>query len=163
MRYSILKPVNLIEDMNRLQHYATKEWGNWLADFNWTYFGTLTTSYRLTPKSARRLAERFHQMANTLAPMRMFWIAESFDMKEGQHIHALIQIYGNIHKKTLRNIFQKACGKLRNNSWNRIDLKPYDRKRQGAQYVTKDLKYNSTDYDILEPSNNQLIITDNLF
>lgn len=61
-----------------------------LETVDWGYFGTFTTAGMLSLPAARRAMTRYHKMVNRVMPCGMFWAAETFEMKRGYHVHALL-------------------------------------------------------------------------
>jgi len=131
-------------------------YAEWLNSFEWDYFVTLTTHYELTLKSARRLAERWHEKMrkHDFEPI-LFWVAERFETKDGYHIHGLLKLNRKLKKHEfvfiteLYQIVSGACSvndltstinnkeKRKKLSWNRIDLSRYLESKNGGAYCTK--------------------------
>jgi hypothetical protein len=114
----------------------------------------------LTLNGARRLADRFHKKINKEAPTEMFWACEPFDVKEGQHIHALLKVPPGMPYKAIIDTYQKVTGA---EGWSRIQLDEFrsDWKKEGAEkheegkgatfYVSKYITKRLSDYDLLTP------------
>jgi len=69
-----------------------QEYVDWLDKFSWDFFATFTTGHELTLPSARRAMEGFHEgMTKYFTDVKMFWVAEPFEVKEGYHTHALVK------------------------------------------------------------------------
>jgi len=76
------------------------EYSAFLSKLKWTWFATFTTPYELTLKSARRLVERVADRWRKEDPtVRVFWVAEKFELKDGYHLHALV------HAKNGKELF----------------------------------------------------------
>jgi hypothetical protein len=146
---------------------------DWLSEMEWSYWCTFTTRYELTLKSARRLMERFHAInKRSDLNVRMFWVAEKFELKDGYHTHALLYVE-QLHTdmisekgcfEVLRYNYQRATGakfsaivdgKVTYTDYNRCQFSKFDkRKRRGAggyclKYVLKEQSNKFTEYDIL--------------
>tara|TARA_B100001057_G_C22653513_1_gene873037 strand:- start:189 stop:671 length:483 start_codon:yes stop_codon:yes gene_type:complete len=137
----------------------------WLNEEDWTFFSTLTTRYELTQKSARRAAERFHSYLKEISDnqCKMFFVSEKFELKDGFHLHALINLpekfHEFIHFNKIISSWQLAAGtfhqKMDENGFyqdqkpSRIDLQKYDKKKGAKGYCAKYIFKKSCDYDIL--------------
>jgi hypothetical protein len=79
-----------------------------------THVVTISTRYTLTLQSARRLAGRVNAILVKKGIMStMFWVAEKFDVKDGEHIHALFCIHEldfETAKKEIYNAVRIAAG-----------------------------------------------------
>ena len=66
----------------------------WINEEEWTFFTTLTTRYELTQKSTGRAAVRFHKSLKEISDdqCKMFFVSEKFELKDGYHLHALINL-----------------------------------------------------------------------
>jgi hypothetical protein len=129
----------------------------YLTSIPWDFFCTLSTDYELTPKSARRLMDRYCErlkqtIYNNENGFLCFWVAEKFKAKDGCHIHTLIkqpQILNLVGSWELDNTFQIVSGAKKQNKYFRTDIEKYEPKLMGARYFAKDLKYNNTAYDLI--------------
>lgn len=124
---------------------------------DWDYFFTGTTGYELSLKSARRLLDRYARNLGQFGSGRIFWAAEPFDLKEGYHVHGLLELSSEIvDYRQLVEVWQVVTGawKRRNkggwtkDSWNRIDMQAYDPKRGAAGYLSKYITKYLADYDM---------------
>jgi len=141
---------------------------NYLQNQDWKRFCTFTTTYELTLNSARRLNERFydrvkHQVFDNL-PVRLFWVAEKFESKDGYHTHGLLdypQSYEDaldllpVLKLSYEIVAQEKPTKFDILYGDEHKYKPrasflrYDAKKAGALYCTKYLLKSCADYDFL--------------
>lgn len=121
-----------------------REWydkySEWLQGMKWTWFVTWTTPYELTLPSARRLVERTaHAWRELDHSVRVFWVAERFELKDGYHLHGLVyarkgeelfgefcQVYqamargrvvGNADGKVIRSVDKKLHRERPAQSW----------------------------------------------
>jgi hypothetical protein len=114
---------------------------NWLNNRSWTYWATFTTRYTLTMKSARRCMEGLmHRSASGLVGgvklvKANFWACEPYDVKDGQHVHALVETCPNASINDLVKAWQVVSGnpRLLKSSWNRVHVQPYYPSK-GAHY-----------------------------
>ena len=67
---------------------------NWLLSYDWQYWGTLTTPYKMSKQSARRLGNAYARAVlrnNFLKGSKVFWVAEPH--KTGDfHLHYLVEL-----------------------------------------------------------------------
>lgn len=141
---------------------ATKQgYVDYLDTFDWKYFVTGTTRYELTIPSARRLMDRYFDAISSPGDV-MFWVAEPFELKDGQHTHALLKCENKEGPEFQQMVdaWQWATGnKALSNAngiiswdkskWNGIELKKYDKRRRAGSYCTKYVMKSRADYDIL--------------
>jgi hypothetical protein len=152
-------------------------WGEFLLTKDWSHWATFTTPYELTMPGARRLADRVHRSLNSIAPTTIFWASEPFDVKEGHHIHALLNVPKTVpfevivsaYKNVSSSPYWSAVNSEGFNDWQivnkqcRIQLdsfnpdwqkegSDYKEERRGATfYVGKYLCKLLSDYDYLTP------------
>lgn len=114
-------------------------WAEWLNSKAWTYWTTFTTRYELSLPSARRLAERIAKFTLDGNDTYMFWVAEEFDVRDGQHIHALIKT--DISWDELRRFGLR---------YGRCYIESYDPAIGAGRYVSKYISKRMTDYDWIQ-------------
>lgn len=129
----------------------------WVKSQNWDYFLTLTTAYESTPKSMRRLAERWHGCTKNISVQNsapFFWVMEKHQHR-GYHLHGLINVYGRKSSDAfpdtshlvwteLRNSYVRMAGK---ESWHRNHIVPYNSNGGAEEYCVKYLTKNLQDWD----------------
>lgn len=130
-----------------------------LGKYEWQHFGTFTTAYELTLPSARRTIERYHKALKQAGKCTLFWVAEPFDLKDGFHLHGLMDAQNHLDYIHLIRIWQKITGKpkywdkdeneMRAGKLNRIQLQRYDPLRGARGYCAKYMFKANCDYDIL--------------
>lgn len=126
--------------LKKVTGYLPKEYGRWLDAFDWNYFCTFTTRYPLSPKSARRLINKFGDYLLEQDPARMlFWAIEPFELRDGCHYHLLL-------KTTVSS--RKAWSWWFYN-YGRNDLKNYDRDKKGSEYMAKYVTKQLSDFDMI--------------
>jgi len=132
------------------------EYAKWLDTMKWTYWTTLTTRYKLTMKSARRMMEGMQKELQKGGEAQIFFAIEPFDIKEGYHIHALILAPKVYKYKHIIQLFQHVSGNKVNrknndgeSTWNRCEVEKYYKSKGAnyycAKYITKEL----SDYNLL--------------
>ena len=129
------------------------EMGKWLNDsiFNWNFFCTFTTQYKLTMKSARRMMERLYSSVKAEYPdAQLYWVAEPFSTSRCYHIHALIGLNDNSNegKYFILKIWKKISASKSGYKSNRATVYGYDKNKGANYYVAKYLDHNDTDSDI---------------
>lgn len=150
-----LKTIDVVTNLGQGAEIA-KIYGEWLGSFQWTYYATLTTKYRLSMPAARKAAEGMAKELGKGGSYRFFFAIEPFDLRNGFHIHALIDAPTGYQYKHLIQIWQHVSGNKRKkkegeteSTWNRIDLQTYDPKLGAKHYVGKYIMKQRTDYDML--------------
>jgi hypothetical protein len=140
--------------MTNLREKVQNSYGEWLGQYDWSYFCTFTTRYQLTLPSARRLMFRFWDMDDIKrsGSSRFFWCAEPFDTRHGYHTHGLLLVNNILTKNDLGSIYQVACGNVSKSkaNWHRLQLRDYNEKRNASYYCGKYLTKQLADYDIWE-------------
>jgi hypothetical protein len=137
-------------------NYAN-ELANYLQVQDWKQFFTLTTGYELTLKSSRRLVERFHDRAKYKVcngVLRTFWVAEKFEVKDGYHIHGLLdyplEVFpGNNDYEVLTEVHQIVSAAQKTGQRYRASFLKYDPARSAGRYCSKYLLKRYSDYDLL--------------
>lgn len=140
--------------MSNLREKVQNSYGEWLGQYEWSYFCTFTTRYQLTLPSARRLMYRFWDMneLKRVGGCQFFWCAEPFDTRVGYHTHGLIRVNSIISKNDLGLLYQVACGnkeKLKG-EWHRLQLMNYNQKLGASYYCGKYITKQLADYDFWE-------------
>lgn len=90
--------------------HLNEHFGNWLTNFHWSHWATLTTRYELTLPSARRIGEGLFKELSKAGDSSIFFAAEPFDCKEGYHLHALINVPPNLSFRNIIQLYQHVSG-----------------------------------------------------
>ena len=78
-----------------LPELAKKNFGDFLNGRTWSHWITLTTKRELTLKGARRAMVRLQDnLLKKNIHTNIFWASEPFDIKEGQHLHCVVEFIG---------------------------------------------------------------------
>ena len=142
------------------------EYAEWLGTFEWDYWCTLTTRYKLTMPSARRAVEGLHKELKKAGECLVFFAIEPYDLKEGYHIHALLKVPKGYKYPHIIQVWQHVSGNKRKgekvevpdwetfttktqSTWNRTTLENYDKQRGAKGYVGKYINKDRSDYDFL--------------
>lgn len=90
----------------------------------------------------------------------MFWAAEPFDTKNGNHTHALVKIVPHlpISNKMFCEIYQVAAGNvdIRKDDWHRVQIQKYDKRLGASHYCGKYITKTLSDYDFWKRNVNKL-------
>lgn len=132
-------------------------YGEWLQNYEWSYWCTFTTRYSLTIPSARRLMWRFYDMRTSkdkLSPKlvdTIFWASEPFDAREGHHTHALVKTTPHlpISIKMLIEAYQVAAGNkdIIKSEWHRVQIQTFNKRLGASHYCGKYITKTLSDYD----------------
>jgi len=131
---------------------VAESWTNWLETLPWSHWCTGTTSYPLSLASARRLMSRYHSVvARTLptgADIRIFWVAEPFELRDGHHTHFLQHISCDVLRyQDLYQLWQVAAKKEL--GWHRIQMETFKPKIGAGGYCSKYVQKAKADFDII--------------
>jgi hypothetical protein len=125
-----------------------------LSGMPWSFWSTFTTRKELTIKSARRsmalLGDILSSEGNN--DYTIFWAAEPYDVKEGQHLHALVHFascdFVNDNKPqftALRKAWTTAIGDIHARQYH----VRYDPQLGARYYVAKYISKKLADYDYM--------------
>lgn len=128
------------------------QYANWLNRQDWGFYCTLTTRYPLSMRAARRAAERLYSyLQKRIGGLKLFWVAEPFDAKNGYHIHALLN-FNNPVLKNARELIKKAWQVVTKGKggkeYNNTVIQPYNKELGANYYVSKYMMRDNSDYDI---------------
>ena len=162
-----------VSSIDLLKDSAAGHWASFLEDRDWHIFTTLTTTRELTLPGARRAMSKLHLLLKQNGyPAEIFWVAEPFDTKEGQHIHALAKFSGieksDDNKSYVANL-KESWQQIVSDNRARVQFERYRNfnsatNEGGANwYVGKYLQKNKSDSDYLTPYSqyNNLLEFDN--
>lgn len=136
---------------------------NFLDGRNWSYFCTITTRYTLSYRSARRLMSRLSRAYGEQygGEFLLVWFAEPFELKDGCHIHYLLELQNidTTDERVRDSVKQsaiamaggkrdKSTGLWSRETWSRVDIRHYGAHqrafkgersvaRRAGSYVTK--------------------------
>lgn len=131
-----------------------KSLADYLQNQEWQRFCTFTTAYELTLPSARRLMQRFQDRVQDRvfngSPVRLFWVAEKFESKDGFHTHGLLN-----YPKDAENVFDilpvitESYRIVAAQNDARVNFSRYNKSRAAGMYCSKYLLKRYADYDLL--------------
>lgn len=112
------------------------EFGDWLGQWNWTHFATLTFRYPASEASGRaqflRWIRRLQQRSG--GPVGWFYAFER-GLGGSLHLHALVEAH--LPPKAVQATW----------SGGRAEVVPYDRDRGARYYIAKDIWASGLEYD----------------
>jgi hypothetical protein len=126
---------------------------SFLETIDWDFWVTGTTNYSLTLPSARRLMERFSnnmkRFNGTLFrdELKIWWVAEPFDLRYGYHIHFLMEAKPEPRFKEIYSLWNYACKKSLGH--HRISAEKFKKGKGAGKYCAKYIMKRNADYDLL--------------
>jgi hypothetical protein len=156
-----------------LKHQSIEGWASFLDQRDWHIFTTLTTARTLTLPGARRAMSKLHLLLKQNGyPAEIFFVCEPFDVKEGQHVHALAKFSGIEKHDDNRhhvNALKESWRQIVSDKNARVQFERYrnynkETNEGGANwYVGKYLQKYKSDSDYLMPfsEHNNLLEFDN--
>lgn len=118
------------------------QYSKFIDNLPFTHFGTFTTSLELNREGSRKLADQIAAKITTRSlphNIKMFWVAESFNSREGYHLHCLIYCPLPLHVTKLNLWFRSAYG----------HCKILSKKGAASRYVAKYIHLPQNDYGII--------------
>jgi len=134
-----------------LPELAKKNFGDFLNGRTWSHWITLTTKRELTLKGARRAMVRLQDnLLKKNIHTNIFWASEPFDIKEGQHLHCVVEFIGMDKEQDNKKIYLDFV-----DSWRTVVLEPkarilgerYDNSKGATYYLSKYIQKKMSDYD----------------
>lgn len=112
----------------------------------WNIWATFTTQYNLSLPSCRRAISRYFQRLHEW-DSAICWVAESFDLKDGQHAHAVVKsdVPYDVHRE-LWNLVTNA--KEYRDMGFRTHFQKYNPKLGASHYLGKYMDKKHNDWDI---------------
>ena len=128
------------------------DYASFLDSMDWNVFGTLTTEYKLTPNSARRMVNKLNNLLSGTGQIK-FWVSERYSNKEGCHLHLAIKVGDIVNEQDLMKkwcIVSAGKGCDKNGQYvcsNRAQFKQRNYALRAGAYLTKGIAKNINDYD----------------
>jgi hypothetical protein len=127
--------------MNRIFKQLSIPYEEYLSNFEWEMWGTLTTPYTMSLSSTERAMTRFEKNINKEFPQfRVFWAAERFAIR-GYHVH-LIGTFDNATMTfTQKSIIIGKCWEKAVAGHRRPcnKIKKYKKNKNAIRYMLKDM------------------------
>lgn len=121
------------------------------AYFNWKFYCTGTTRYTLSFKLAEKIMENYYnelkELDNNIPRPKIFFAAEPYDLKEGCHIHYLVECGNSITKKNLHDIWQKVANNK--TKQHKTSISNYEYGKGGAFYLSKYICKPNAEYNFI--------------
>ena len=131
-----------VADRLRAAIVARRVWGDWLNQFSWDHFATLTFRHQPSSPGAIRRFGVFVRRLEQRAQERVHWF---YVLERGAagmfHLHSLLSGTNRLHAASVADAW----------SWGRADASDYDARRGAAYYVTKSVASDVVEYDIDPP------------
>jgi hypothetical protein len=120
----------------------TEAWGQFLSQFSWDWYVTLTFRDCVKSFRAHRLFERFVSELEKAAGIPIFWFrADEIGVHGGRfHIHALIGNVAHLRRMTWLDRWHDLAGIAR--------ILPFDAKRGAAYYCAKYITKQGGDWEL---------------
>ena len=117
-------------------------WGQFLSQFSWDWFVTLTFRDEVKSFSAHRLFERFARAIERAAEQPIFWFkADEIGTHGGRfHIHALFGNVGHLRRLFWMDRWSELAGYAR--------ILPFNEKRGAAYYCAKYVTKQDGDWEM---------------
>lgn len=147
---SIMKPNGLTYTIKPVIMLSRKQaWSEWLDTMPWNYFITLTTSYEMSLKSARKLFERFHNGLQIPGQENWsFWVGEKFSLRDSYHIHGFLKVSFPWDPELLEMLWDdvsisggKSSCKKNGRPHHISQFRKRNPKKKAAAYIMKDCGY----------------------
>jgi len=126
---------------------------NFIDTLDWSAWCTGTTKYELTLKGSRRLMERYASIIkrtlNGNCQLRIFWVSEPFEAKDGMHVHFLLDLRPELRYTDLYKLWQVATGAKKKGEWHRMEAEKFLKSRGAAAYCTKYVFKKQADFDLI--------------
>ena len=137
-----------------LSQRLVNEYGSYLGQTNWTFYCTLSTTFPLSVKSAKRYIEAMHEILELTFNLinQIYWVAEPFDSNYGFHIHCLVKLNcyePHKRKKELIKAWQVVTKGSYGKRYNWTSIVPYDANLGAKYYVVKGIGRNDVEYGFL--------------
>ena len=117
----------------------SREYGQFISQFDWRYFMTCRHRYRLSEKTIRKWTDKLFKASLSIS--RIYWVMErdKADMSS-KHVHMLLEYSEEITQKQLKTVLNTSVG----------DFDVLRSKTAVSNYVTKFISSHNIDYDIID-------------
>jgi hypothetical protein len=136
------------DDNYKLSRAAQHAWGDWLGQFQWHHFATLTFTAQPSSGGAKSLFRGWLRRLEQQAKLSLGWF---YVLERGAagllHVHVLTAGTTNLGICAMESAWANG----------RSDVSVYEPTRGAAHYVTKGLGGRAEDYDFCLPSSFSLI------
>lgn len=117
----------------------SREYGQFISQFDWRYFMTCRHRYRLSEKTIRKWTDKLFKASLSIS--RIYWVMErdKADMSS-KHVHMLLECSEEITQKQLKTVLNTSVG----------DFDVLRSKTAVSNYVTKFISSHNIEYDIVD-------------
>ena len=117
----------------------SREYGQFISQFDWRYFMTCRHRYRLSEKTIRKSTDKLFKASLSIS--RIYWVMErdKADMSS-KHVHMLLECSEEITQKQLKTVLNTSVG----------DFDVLRSKTAVSNYVTKFISSHNIEYDIVD-------------
>ena len=118
----------------------SREYGQFISQFDWKYFMTCRHRYKLTEKTVRSWTDKLFKASISIS--RIYWVLER-DSKDpsSKHAHMLLECSKEITQNQLKKVLNTSVG----------DFDKIRSKTAVSNYVTKFISSHNIEYDIVDP------------
>ena len=122
-----------------VQANVPESWGQWLNEYDWDHYCTLTFHWEATIDGANRQFRRFIRRLErrTQGAINWFMVIE-YGRGGCLHIHALLGTTNTLPDKSVDLAWPAGI----------TDVQTYDSQRGATHYITKDIAFKATYWDI---------------
>lgn len=133
-------PADSIEPARLIADFA-----NWLLEYPWSHWITLTSRDRLPPERLKRVF--FDGYVRNLTrvsqgPVKFFFVIEGGAQGDNPHIHALLFVEKQVDLQKIGRTWR----------WGRAQVAKFDARRGAAQYMLKDINGRVIDWNFDLPA-----------
>jgi len=117
----------------------SREYGQFISQFDWRYFMTCRHRYRLSEKTISKWTDKLFKASLSIS--RIYWVMErdKTDMTS-KHVHMLLECSEEITQKQLKAVLNTSVG----------DFDEIRSKTAVSSYVTKFISSHNIEYDIVD-------------
>jgi hypothetical protein len=117
----------------------SREYGQFISQFDWRYLMTCRHLYRLSEKTIRKWTDKLFKASLSIS--RIYWVMErdKADMSS-KHVHMLLECSEEITQKQLKTVLNTSVG----------DFDVLRSKTAVSNYVTKFISSHNIEYDIVD-------------
>ena len=118
----------------------SREYGQFISQFDWRYFMTCRYRYKLSEKTVRKWTDKLFKASLSIS--RIYWVLElDTEDPSSKHLHMLLECSEEITQKQLKKVLNTSVG----------DFDEIRSKTAVSNYVTKFISSQNIEYDIVDP------------
>ena len=117
----------------------SREYGQFISQFDWRYFMTCRHRYKLSEKTIRKWTNKLFKASLSIS--RIYWVLE-LDTEDlsSKHLHMLLECSEEINQKQLKAVLNTSVG----------DFDEIRSKIAVSSYITKFINCQNIDYDFVD-------------